>query len=122
MSQQTCLGEILLLLTSHPRHSIVSEDESGDMVINVKKWHLAELLSQHKANRFDQLDALQQVREVQKLDVTTIFEAGEMAFPQIVPLITRPEHVNEKIQTRENLENVVDGKKRFQLEWLSPLH
>lgn len=91
-------------------------------MVNVKERHLLELLSQHKANRLDKLDALKEIRKVEQLDMTEIFIAGHVTFPQKVPLKAGAEDVDEKVETRSDLEDVVDGEESFQLIRLSPLH
>lgn len=83
---------------------------------------MAELLTQDEANSFDELDALEQIREVEKLDVAEILVADHVTFPQEVQLIARPNNVDDKVKTRNDLDNVVNGKKRFQLPRLTMLH
>lgn len=83
---------------------------------------MTELLTQDKANSFDELDALEQIGEVEKLDVAEIFVADHVAFPQEVQLIARPNDVDDKVKTRNDLDDVVNGKKRFQLPRLAMFH
>lgn len=112
----------LRLLTSHYRHAEIRENERRYVVINVEERHLLELLPQDKAYRFDELNAFHEIAEVQQLHVAEIIEARHVAGPQEVPSIAGAENVNEKIETREHLKDVVDGEEGSQLESRAILH
>lgn len=83
---------------------------------------MTELLPQHEANRLDQLDAFQHVRKVEELDVAEVLVAGHVAGVEKVPLEARAEDIDEEVDARKHLKDVVDGKKGLQLEWLAVLH
>lgn len=83
---------------------------------------MLELLPQHEAKRLDELDALEDVSEVKQLDVAEVVEARHVARPDEVPLISRSEHVQQEVETRSHLENVVKCQERLQVERSAMLH
>lgn len=83
---------------------------------------MTELLSQNEANRLDQFNALDGVREVEQLGVTEILVAGHVASVEKVPLEAGAEDVDEEVETGEHLKDVVNGQKRLQLEGLAVFH
>jgi hypothetical protein len=91
-------------------------------MVDVEKGHLVELLPQHKANRLNQLDALEHVRKVQKFDVAEVLVAGHVALPQEVPLVACAEDVDEEVDTGEHLKDIVNGEEGLELVRLAAFH
>lgn len=91
-------------------------------MVDVQERHLVELLPQHEADGFDELDSFEDVGEVKQLDVAEILEARHVTRPQEAPVEARAEHVDEEVETREHLEDVVECEEGRQLERLAVLH
>lgn len=63
-------------------------------MVNMKERHLLVLFPQHEANGFDELDAFENIAEVQQLDMAEVFEARHMTLPDKVKLVAGSEDVD----------------------------
>lgn len=83
---------------------------------------MLELFPQHKANRLDELDALETVRKIKQFHVTDIVKIRHPTHPERAPRVARAKDVDEKVETRNDLNDIVHREKGPHLIGLSPLH